>query len=117
MRVVIPTSIPFALVSFAYRSLRLSFSFVGVLSPVISLLPLSGDQQAALCVASVVRILENHKTIAAAGGANLRIALLARLVAQVAWALSICQIHVCEVIVVFITYELSAARFMPNLVG
>lgn len=52
-------------------------------SPVISLFPLSGDQQAALCTASLVRIMENYKIIAAAGGAELRIALLARLVAQV----------------------------------
>lgn len=52
-------------------------------SPVITLVPLSGEQQSALCTASLVRILENHKTIAAAGGADLRIALLARLVAQV----------------------------------
>jgi len=52
-------------------------------APVITLLPLSGEQQAALCTASLVRILESHKSIAAAGGADLRIALLARLVAQV----------------------------------
>jgi symplekin len=57
-------------------------SLAQVPAPVITLLPLSGEQQAALCTASLVRILENHKTIAAAGGADLRIALLARLVAQ-----------------------------------
>uniref|UniRef100_A0A7I4D0A7 Symplekin n=1 Tax=Physcomitrium patens TaxID=3218 RepID=A0A7I4D0A7_PHYPA len=57
-------------------------STVPVPSPVITLLPLSAEQQAALSTASLVRIMENHKTIAAAGGADLRIALLARLVAQ-----------------------------------
>ncbi|KAG0626679.1 hypothetical protein M758_2G143300 [Ceratodon purpureus] len=57
-------------------------SLAQVPSPAITLQPLTGEQGAALSTASLVRILENHKTIAAAGGADLRIALLARLVAQ-----------------------------------
>lgn len=67
----------------AYQILTRTFPSVAVPSSVITLLPLSGEQQAALTTASVVRILENYKTIAAAGGADLRIALLARLIAQV----------------------------------
>jgi len=67
-------------------------------APVITLLPLSGEQQAALCTASLVRILENHKTIAAAGGADLRIALLARLVAQVLSVVSYPLLHLSKCI-------------------
>lgn len=61
----------------------LALSSFAVPAPVIAHLPLSGEQQAALSTAALVRILDNHKTIAQAGGADLRIALLARLVAQV----------------------------------
>ena len=61
----------------------LALSSFTVPAPVIAHLPLSGEQQAALSTAALVRILDNHKTIAQAGGADLRIALLARLVAQV----------------------------------
>ncbi len=45
-------------------------------------MPLTEEQQTSLSKAALVRILEGHKTIAAAGGGDLRVALLARLVAQ-----------------------------------
>ncbi len=45
-------------------------------------MPLTEEQQTSLSKAALVRILEGHKTIAAAGGGDLRVALLARLVTQ-----------------------------------
>jgi symplekin len=44
--------------------------------------PLTEEQQTSLSKAALVRILDGHKTIAAAGGGDLRVALLARLVTQ-----------------------------------
>jgi hypothetical protein len=55
---------------------------VNVPVPTIPVVSLTDEQQVALGKAALVRILEGHKTIAAAGGDTLRIALLARLVAQ-----------------------------------
>ncbi|CAM6090118.1 unnamed protein product [Calypogeia fissa] len=55
---------------------------VNVPVPTIPVVSLTDEQQMALGKAALVRILEGHKTITAAGGDNLRIALLARLVAQ-----------------------------------
>lgn len=55
---------------------------VNVPVPTIPVVSLTDEQQMALGKAALVRILEGHKTISAAGGDNLRIALLARLVAQ-----------------------------------
>ncbi|KAH8955472.1 hypothetical protein BDL97_08G140600 [Sphagnum fallax] len=48
----------------------------------IPFVPLTEEQQTSLSKAALVRILEGHKTIAAAGGGDLRVALLARLVTQ-----------------------------------
>ncbi|CAK9233640.1 unnamed protein product [Sphagnum troendelagicum] len=63
----------------------------------IPLVPLTEEQQTSLSKAALVRILEGHKTIAAAGGGDLRVALLARLVAQScddAEALELLQKHI-----------------------
>ncbi|CAK9236326.1 unnamed protein product [Sphagnum troendelagicum] len=48
----------------------------------IPFVPLTEEQQTSLSKAALVRILEGHKAIAAAGGGDLRVALLARLVTQ-----------------------------------
>ncbi|KAL2622737.1 hypothetical protein R1flu_002942 [Riccia fluitans] len=55
---------------------------VNVPVPTLPVVPLSDEQQVALGKAALIRILEGHKMISAAGGDGLRIALLARLVAQ-----------------------------------
>lgn len=55
---------------------------VNVPVPTLPVISLTEEQQVALGKAALVRILEGHKTISAAGGDGLRIALLARLVAQ-----------------------------------
>ncbi|BBN13431.1 symplekin [Marchantia polymorpha subsp. ruderalis] len=55
---------------------------VNVPVPTLPVISLTEEQQVALGKAALVRILEGHKTISAAGGNGLRIALLARLVAQ-----------------------------------
>lgn len=43
---------------------------------------LDADQQTALCKMALIRILESYKLVAPAGGSELRISLLARLIAQ-----------------------------------
>ncbi|KAL3691207.1 hypothetical protein R1sor_004858 [Riccia sorocarpa] len=55
---------------------------VNVPAPTLPVIPLSDEQQVTLGKAALIRILEGHKLISAAGGDGLRIALLARLVAQ-----------------------------------
>ena len=61
----------------------LTLSSLAIPTPVITHLPLLGEQQATLTTVALVQILDNHKTITQAGGADLRIALLARIVAEV----------------------------------
>ncbi|KAJ7553566.1 hypothetical protein O6H91_06G103400 [Diphasiastrum complanatum] len=64
---------------------------------VIPVMSLTDDQQALMGKAAFMRILEGHKSIAAAGGGHLRIALLARLASQLCrddGALDIIQNHI-----------------------